>query len=167
MYAKACLPCIGLLTDPINVGTFERIVHKDYRLSDGFIIPAGTFIAVPSQAISMDPQIFPNPTEFDAFRFANIRQTTNDLTVKGRFQWSASNLESMGFGYGRHACPGRFFAGNEIKLIMIELLTKYDIKFEDSRKKRPANLAFETQLIPNRHAKVLVRKRRVDRVTTE
>ena len=155
------------MTDPTNVGTFERIVQKDYRLSDGFTIPAGTFIAVPAQAISMDPQIFPNPTEFDAFRFAKIRQTTDDSTVKGRCQWSASNLQSMAFGYGRHACPGRFFAGNEIKLIIIELLMKYDIKFEDSRKERPANLAFETQLVPNRHVKVLVRKRRVDQVTTE
>ena len=162
MYATSYLPCNGLLTDPVSVGTFERIVHKDYRLSDGFIIPAGTLIGVPAQAISMDPEFFPNPTEFDAFRFAKIREKTSDPMVKGRVQWAASNLESMAFGYGRHACPGRFFAGNEIKLIMVELLMKYDIKFEDSRKDRPANMAFETQLIPDHHAKVLVRKRRFD-----
>ena len=113
----------------------------------------------------MDPEFFPNPTEFDAFRFAKIRETTRDPMVKGRVQWAASNLESMAFGYGRHACPGRFFAGNEIKLIMVELLLKYDIKFEDSRKERPGNMAFETQLIPDHHAKVLVRKRRADSIT--
>lgn len=148
-------------TDKHGAGTFERIVHKDYRLSDGFVIPAGTTIGVPAQAIAMDPAIFPNPQEFDAFRFEKIRQTTIDPMVKGRVQWASSNLENMAFGYGRHACPGRFFAGNEIKLIMITLLMNYDFKFEDSRKERPVSMAFETQLVPDHGVKVLVRTRRM------
>ena len=36
--------------------------------------------------------------------------------------------ENMSFGFGRHACPGRFFAANEMKLIMARLLLDYDIK---------------------------------------
>lgn len=31
------------------------------------------------------------------------------------------------FGYGKHACPGRFFAGNELKLILVKMLEKYEI----------------------------------------
>lgn len=30
------------------------------------------------------------------------------------------------FGYGHHACPGRFFAAHEVKLVMCHLLLKYD-----------------------------------------
>ena len=55
----------------------------------------------------------------------------------------------MAFGNGMHAYPHRFFAGNETNLIMIKLLMKHYIRFEDSRKKRPeSNVAFETQLVP-------------------
>ena len=32
------------------------------------------------------------------------------------------------FGYGRHACPGRFFATNEIKMIVAKMILDYDIK---------------------------------------
>lgn len=39
----------------------------------------------------------------------------------------------MPFGYGKHACPGRFFAANEIKVIVINLLRKYDIETRQGR----------------------------------
>lgn len=32
------------------------------------------------------------------------------------------------FGHAKHACPGRFFAANEIKLAFAYLSTKYDVK---------------------------------------
>lgn len=35
------------------------------------------------------------------------------------------------FGYGHHACPGRFFAAHEVKLVMCHLLLKYDWKLAD------------------------------------
>ena len=35
------------------------------------------------------------------------------------------------FGYGKHSCPGRFFASNEIKVIVIHMLLKYDWEFTD------------------------------------
>ena len=37
--------------------------------------------------------------------------------------------ESPTFEHGRWSCPGRFFAVNEIKSTLIELLTGYDIAF--------------------------------------
>lgn len=36
--------------------------------------------------------------------------------------------EHNAFGYGQHACPGRFFAANEIKIALIGILIKYDFK---------------------------------------
>lgn len=35
------------------------------------------------------------------------------------------------FGYGHHACPGRFFAAHEVKMVMCHLLLKYDWKVPD------------------------------------
>lgn len=76
----------------------------------------------------------------------------------------------MTFGHGRYACPGRFFASNESKIILATLLLKYDIRFEHQEKikegkmlgkcERPANLVFADACFPNPEVKVLFRKRR-------
>ena len=138
--------------------TFERVITKDFRLSDGFIIPAGTQVGFPAQALAMDPDLFEDPERFDGFRFSKL-YSSEDMESKGRLQWAASNLTSMAFGYGRHACPGRAFAGFEIKQIMIYFLMNYDFKLENHGGKRPKNLMIETQMIPSHTEKILLRRR--------
>ncbi|KAI4217474.1 MAG: hypothetical protein LQ351_000069 [Letrouitia transgressa] len=142
--------------NPLLLITMERMVHVDYQMSDGFVIPAHTSVGVPTQAVSMDPKIYPDPDKFDAFRFAKLRET--DPERAGKMQYASSNPQSMGFGFGRHACPGRFFASNEIKAIMAHLLTHYDFKFPDGQE-RPPSLGFETQYLPNHEGRVLMKKR--------
>lgn len=110
--------------------------------------------------MSMDPDLFEDPERFDGFRFSKM-SLSEDVTSKGRLQWAASNLTSMAFGYGRHACPGRAFAGFEIKQIMIHLLMTYDFKFDDKVKIRPVNMMHETQMIPNNQVQIWLRKRRL------
>ena len=41
-------------------------------------------------------------------------------------QLVSTSPDHLGFGHGKHACPGRFFASNEAKIILIHLLLKYD-----------------------------------------
>jgi cytochrome P450 len=145
--------------NPLLLCTFERVITKDYQMSDGFIIPKGTTIGAPAHAIGMDGEIFPSPEKFDGFRFSDIRADATDLQISGRAQWVSSNLDSMHFGYGRHACPGRFFASQEIKQIMVHLLLTYDFKFPPGTTARPDNLCIETQLIPSHSATIWLRKR--------
>ncbi|KAI0146311.1 cytochrome P450 monooxygenase [Xylariaceae sp. FL1272] len=142
---------------PLLLVTFERIIHKDLTLSNGFTIPGNTTIGVPTHAITMDPNIYPNPDKFDGFRFAKLRQ--EDPTMEGKGQYVASNPNSMAFGYGRHACPGRFFAAQEIKSIMVYILENYDMKFQEGQK-RPQSLQVETQYLPDHSATVLFRRRK-------
>lgn len=137
--------------------TFERVITEDYTLSDGFVIPAHTTIGVPTHAISMDHQLYPDPKRFDGFRFEKLRK---DPKQNGRAQYVASNPASMAFGYGRHACPGRFFAANEIKAIMAFLIQNYDMKFKEGQV-RPESLLFETQCLPNMTGMVMFKKRNV------
>ncbi|KAI0107962.1 cytochrome P450 [Hypoxylon sp. NC0597] len=145
--------------NPLLLITFERIITEDWRLSDGFVIPAHTTIGVPAQAVAMDPKLYPEPETFDGLRFTKLRQTTDDPAVKGKAQFVAANPQSMAFGYGRHACPGRFFAGDEIKAITMYLLNHYDIKFAEGQT-RPKSLQVETQFLPDHAATILCRKRR-------
>ena len=37
------------------------------------------------------------------------------------------------FGGGKHACPGRFFAVNEIKICLHKLILKYNFRTENSK----------------------------------
>lgn len=46
------------------------------------------------------------------------------------------------FGWGRHACPGRFFAANEIKMIVATYILTYDIRLPDGVTERYPNLSF-------------------------
>lgn len=137
--------------------TFERVVHTDYPLSDGTVIPAHTTVGIPTQAISMDPDLYPDPTTFDGFRFEKLRTERPDLA--GKAAYASSNPTSMAFGYGRHACPGRFFAANEIKAIMVYLLEHYEFKFREGEG-RPESMLFETQFLPNHAAKLMFRERK-------
>ncbi|KAI2621578.1 cytochrome P450 monooxygenase [Xylaria nigripes] len=143
--------------NPLLLVTFERIIHEDLTLSNGFTIPGNTTIGVPTQAITMDPKLYPNPEKFDGFRFAKLRK--EDPSVEGKAQYVASNPNSMAFGYGRHACPGRFFAAQEIKEIMVYLLQNYDMKFKEGQT-RPQSQLFETQYLPDHSATVLFRRRK-------
>jgi len=151
--------------NPLLLITFERIITKDFPLSDGLVIPKGTTIGIPAHAISKDPSIFPEPDKFNGFRFVDAAfshtsiQHTEKPTYTGSAAWSAANPESMAFGYGRHACPGRFFASAEIKAIMAYILVNYDFKYPQDKQDRPPRLIFETQNLPNPAGRVLFRRR--------
>lgn len=51
-------------------------------------------------------------------------------TQRTQAQLVATGVNHMGFGHGRHACPGRFFAAQEIKIILCHMLLKYDWKLK-------------------------------------
>ena len=104
----------------------------------------------------MDPNIYDSPETFDGFRFYKLR---NDFGLDARLQYTWSDPNDMAFGYGRHACPGRFFASCEIKMIMAFLIMHYDFKFPSERKTRPRSVSYETQYLPDQTATVLLKKR--------
>ncbi|KAF6789066.1 cytochrome P450 [Colletotrichum sojae] len=142
--------------NPLLLITFERVVHRPFKLSSGFVIPAHTTIGIPTQAITMDKTFYPNPEIFDPFRFSELRKVHPEMD--GRAQYVASNPASLSFGYGRHACPGRFFAAQEIKAIMAYILREYDMQFS-SGQSRPESLRAETQFLPDPIATVEFRRR--------
>ncbi|OGM47935.1 putative cytochrome P450 monooxygenase [Aspergillus bombycis] len=112
---------------PIGVVSMRRVAMADLKLSDGTSIPKGSFLAVSSERM-WDPEIYPNPLEFDGYRFLKLREVPGHETSA---QTVAPSPEHMGFGFGRHACPGRFFAVNEVKIALCHILLKYEFKLAD------------------------------------
>ncbi|EUC31077.1 hypothetical protein COCCADRAFT_38766 [Bipolaris zeicola 26-R-13] len=61
------------------------------------------------------------------------------------------------FGYGRHTCPGRFFASIEVKIIVVYLLIEYDWKFTE-KGRLPTPFA-GAECILNDKQKVVMKRR--------
>ncbi|KAK3294579.1 cytochrome P450 [Chaetomium fimeti] len=108
----------------LNSGSvvLERIALKDTTLPDGRVIPRGSHIMVDSTDL-WNPAVYPDPDQFDGRRFLRKRQEGDTAS---QFVQSSPNYNV--FGGGRHICPGRFFASNELKLALAHILCKYDIR---------------------------------------
>jgi len=63
----------------------------------------------------------------------------------------------LSFGHGRHACPGRFFASNEIKMLVAYLVMNYDVEFMEERIK---NSDILHQSVPPSTASIRIRRRK-------
>jgi cytochrome P450 len=133
------------------VVSFQRIVKQPITLSDGLYLPIGTHICMPAHPMSMDRTIIPNAEQFDGFRW--FKEGLNASSFVN------TNPTHMHFGLGKYACPGRFFAVIIMKIILSRLLQKYDFKFEDGQKGRPASLSLDVGMIPDPAVKVMFRKR--------
>ncbi|KAH9840867.1 cytochrome P450 [Rhodofomes roseus] len=140
----------------LGAKSMTRKALKDFYFSDGTYIPAGTMISAPSYSLHHDGHFYDNPTVFDPFRFARMRDDDGEGL---RHQMVATSPDYIPFGHGRHACPGRFFAANELKAMLAHFVVTYDVKMEREGQ-MPNERWFGTSLVPDRNAQVLIRKRR-------
>ncbi|KAK3937466.1 Dihydromonacolin L monooxygenase [Diplogelasinospora grovesii] len=138
---------------PLSSASMNRYVEKDLKLSDGTAIPKGSRIFVCGNF--MGPEIYPEPEKFDAARFLKLRQQPGQ---ENSWQFVTTSPDHILFGHGQHACPGRFFASNEVKIALCHLLLKYDWRFVPGEG-RPAPQAFESSIVVNPNAQVQVRRR--------
>jgi cytochrome P450 len=141
---------------PGGIGAMSRRAEQAVTLSDGTKIPKGavTMVAIESM---YDETIFPEPRRFKPSRFLEMRQQPGH---ENRWQFVTVSPEHMSFGLGDQSCPGRFFASNEIKIIMVHLLMRYDWKFTKEGRKDDQASALEVSSDPL--AKVLIRAREVE-----
>ncbi|KAI1169927.1 cytochrome P450 [Nemania sp. FL0916] len=138
---------------PIKMTTMHRIALADVTLSDGTVIPKGVKCAVRSSK-RLDPEIYENPSAFDGARFMRMRDSPE---TANRAHLVTTGTESLGFGHGLHACPGRFFAANELKIALAHLLLKYDLKPTEGFDPKVIELGFDLRIDPK--TAVLVRRR--------
>lgn len=141
---------------PPSVATFQRKAMIPITLSNGFHIPAGTIVQCNTNILDEAPPEWGDPHDFDGFRFSKLRNRSPEDINK--FQFASPTYDSMQFGFGRDACPGRFFASNQIKIILAYILSHYDIKFEDGVVGRPKNFMFEVNVLADPTKMVLFRK---------
>ncbi|KAM0272214.1 hypothetical protein ACHAQH_008796 [Verticillium albo-atrum] len=142
-----------------NITGFIRKVLKPITLSDGTRLPPGTKLLTPQAGISHDERFFANPETFDALRFYKMRQASEE--DGHRWQFSSIGDTNVNFGAGRHACPGRFFAGNEIKMVLAYFLLKFEIRLKEGEG-RPKGMMMVMSKMPDPNAEILFRRRVID-----
>jgi cytochrome P450 len=135
--------------------SMTRRVMKDFTFSNGMTVPKGHFVSVAGLATHMDPKNYPNPEEFQPFRFSDMGDDGDSV----RSQTISVGLDWVLFGGGRHSCPGRFFALYELKAMLAYVLLNYDVKIPNDGP-RPKNLWFGHATLANPRAHVLFRKRK-------
>lgn len=110
---------------PGTVG-FPRQTIKGIKLSDGTYIPPNVSIEALVEAIGNDNAVWDDAETFDPYRFYRLRQNGGENANRHQFVTLGKGV--LSFGYGKHGCPGRFFAANEIKLLVIGIIRKFDVK---------------------------------------
>ncbi|GKT88318.1 hypothetical protein Ct61P_06168 [Colletotrichum tofieldiae] len=132
----------------------QRNARQEFRFSDGTVLPAGSKVGTPSLILHRDDGVYDSPEVFDGFRFVAPKYAGS----KEASPVSTSASYHV-FGHGRHPCPGRFFAVNEMKLMFSLLLLRYDIKLAPGDEPSPWFIA--TMSIPDTALKVLFKARSV------
>lgn len=161
----------------------RRVVAAEgLNTPDGAHLPYGTLIALPTLAIHTDSALYDDSHTFKPLRFDEMRRpvsdslknelNTEDLksdnTSGHRTARQNSNLISNAnlsfvslsttyhpFGLGKHACPGRFFAANELKLVLAHLLLNYEIQHQPVR---ASSQYIGTAVLPPTKATIRLRK---------
>ncbi|KUJ14117.1 cytochrome P450 [Mollisia scopiformis] len=154
-------------------GMDRMVVSPDgVTMQDGLHLPAGSRIATSTFAIHHDDDIYENSRTYDPFRFSRIRETaTMTKTTQGNGGeqkdftklLESKNLSTvttsdtfLSFGHGRHACPGRFFAATEMKLLLACIILNYEFKALEAR---PPNQYIGGAILPPMQATISIKRR--------
>jgi len=110
----------------------RKVVNQDFRVPlgkgvDGIpevaVIPKGYILSFNNLLVNHDPDNFEAPESFDPER--NQLQNSHGTTPAGIAK------HTLGFGLGRHQCPGRFFAAEEIQTAIVVLFRHLDFTAEE------------------------------------
>ncbi|KAI1438953.1 cytochrome P450 [Xylaria sp. CBS 124048] len=139
---------------PFSKTSMNRYIESELILSDGHTLPKDTRVTVVGDFMNAD--IYPQPEVFDAARFLKKRQEPGQ---ENHWQFATTSASHLSFGHGEHACPGRFFASNEMKIILCHLLIKFDWRFVPDLPE-PANLEIEASLLVQADTKIQACRRK-------
>nr|KAK5446087.1 hypothetical protein LTR18_004006 [Exophiala xenobiotica] len=133
------------------VGALARVVVSPNGTTapNGTFCPYGSMISVPTTPVQNDPMLYPSPGTYQPFRFSSQREAhhlegndsqdeskvtnTEEYIKKANLSFVSTSASYHPFGHGRHACPGRFFAANELKMLLAYMVLNYDFDMQPSR----------------------------------
>ncbi|KAF9276744.1 hypothetical protein BGZ68_009778 [Mortierella alpina] len=123
-------------TERVNV---PHTARKDVVLSNGMTIHKGRMIMVNLQSTHLNPDMQgEDPQEFRPWRFVGKGKAATKV-----------GTDFLLFGMGKHACPGRFLAMQEIKTVGALMVARYSkIEMQDPSQKMKALRSLIGECVP-------------------
>lgn len=101
-----------------------HLARKSVKLSSGYLISKGSNVIINMRSAHQGPDQGEDVTEFRPWRFVGKAKAATKV-----------GTDFLPFGMGRHACPGRFLAMQELKTIGVLMASKYSkIEVQDPKK---------------------------------
>ncbi|KAL6601707.1 hypothetical protein ACP70R_044927 [Stipagrostis hirtigluma subsp. patula] len=116
VYLHAVIKEVLRLHPPGPLLSWARLATSDVHV-DGYLIPAGTTAMVNMWAITHDPDVWADPTEFRPDRFVG----STEFPIMG------SDLRLAPFGAGRRSCPGKSLAMATVAFWLATLLHEFEL----------------------------------------
>ncbi|KAL4986490.1 cytochrome P450 [Aspergillus falconensis] len=101
------------------------VAPEGTTLPNGLFLPYGTKIGIPQYAVHRDSDLYSNPDQYNPYRFYTPDASPAELRENSMTNTSESYVV---FGHGRRQCPGRWIFSHIFKLLIAEMLLKYEIK---------------------------------------
>ncbi|OAG09463.1 cytochrome P450, partial [Paraphaeosphaeria sporulosa] len=117
---------------PLDTMAVRRKAMRDFTFTTGNrqFCPAGSTVCVSAYDQMHDEKFYPHPDDFLPSRFVN----TEDPLRGAQFVEVSEKYPI--WGYGSLACPGRVHASTVIKIVILQILQRFDISLENEQERR-------------------------------
>ncbi|KAI2784134.1 cytochrome P450 [Daldinia loculata] len=137
--------------NPLDTLAIRRKALEPYTFSDGSLsIPSGATVCVSAYDLMHNPQTYPDPTAFNPSRYL-----PKEPNSQQRKFTEVSETYPI-WGYGSLACPGRFHASLAMKMVISQLLSKYDLSLENENAR--TRWSWETFAMPYQNTRVILKE---------
>ncbi|XP_047071227.1 cytochrome P450 78A9-like [Lolium rigidum] len=124
VYLQAVIKEVLRLHPPGPLLSWARLATSDVDVG-GFLVPAGTTAMVNMWAITHDPAVWTEPTEFRPDRFL-AGPSRDHAAGAAEFSITGSDLRLAPFGSGRRSCPGKSLAIATVGFWVATLLHEFE-----------------------------------------
>ncbi|CAM0911731.1 unnamed protein product [Alopecurus aequalis] len=122
VYLQAVIKEVLRLHPPGPLLSWARLATTDVHVG-GFLVPAGTTAMVNMWAITHDPTVWTDATEFKPDRFF---AGPSQHHAAAEFSITGSDLRLAPFGSGRRSCPGKSLAISTVGFWIATLLHEFE-----------------------------------------
>ncbi|PYH86450.1 cytochrome P450 [Aspergillus uvarum CBS 121591] len=152
-------------TDSISL---RRKVLQPFTLNDGTTLAKDDVACIPLRPILRDPELYPDPHTFNPYRF--IITTPNNpgkleednptpTTRTTSSEFTDADVTFPIWGLGKRACPGRYYASLLLKLVLAQILLRYDVKMVEGAEDERRYFYWRSAIVPKAGAVLLFRDR--------
>lgn len=105
-----------------------RVVTRDSQI-EGYTVKKGSVILIPSRILHFDPAVFPDPADFNPWRWVTEDGSPHGIPVSTE-RLKSQNHSLRPFGGGTGVCSGRFIAEREVLTAAAILLHLFDFEVD-------------------------------------